>query len=115
MRATLELAALFTEAGFPAGVLENDRPIDLAVLADAAAAVFALPDLRGRSADATRARRGAIHVVGPEVPSKVVADCLGIKPRAVQVLRTQTPEPLVVRAVHQQALLRTSQRLFDVA
>ena len=93
---------------FPSGAFDMDAPIDLDVLADAAAAALALADLRGRSADALRARRAAVHAAGPNVPSRPLSECLGIGVRAVQSLRTQRSEPAVIRAVEQQALLRSA-------
>jgi len=94
-------------AQFPPGVFEEDRPIDLDILAASAAAVFAIPDLRGRCLEASRARRAAIHVAGPDAPTKHLGDSLGIRPRAVQALRALPPEANVVCAVRMQALLRT--------
>ena len=91
---------------FPSGAFDVDEPLDLDVLADAAAAALALADLRGRSADVLRARRAAVHAAGPDVPSRRLSDYLGIGVRAVQHLRTQRREPSVVRAVEQQARLR---------
>jgi hypothetical protein len=91
---------------FPAGAFEETRPVDLDVLADAAAAAFALPDLRGRSTEVSRARRAAVHVAGPEVRSELLSECLGVGVRAVQSLRTLPSEPLVVLAVERQAHLR---------
>ncbi|MCW5817819.1 MAG: hypothetical protein KIT84_42855 [Labilithrix sp.] len=91
---------------FPAGAFV-ERPIDLRVLADAAAAVFALPDLRGRGDELARARRAAVHVAGKEVPTRALSEVLEIGARAVQMLRALPPELVVVRAVKLQALLRT--------
>jgi len=92
---------------FQPGVFDMDAPIDLDVLADAAAAVLALANLRGRSADTIRARRAAVHAVGPDVSSRRLSECLGIGARAVQALRSQRCEPAVIRAVERQALLRS--------
>lgn len=91
---------------YPPGVFVQ-RPIDLGVLADAAAAALALPDLQGRSLDVVRARRAAVHVAGPDVPSRKLSDCLGLGLRSIRGLRELPPEPLVVRAVWLQALSRT--------
>jgi hypothetical protein len=95
---------------FPSGTLDRHAPIELDVLADAAAAALALADLRGRSADALRARRAAVHAAGPDVSSRRLGECLGIGVRAVQFLRTQRSEPSMTRAVEQQALLRRGLR-----
>lgn len=102
-------------AQLPSGALDVEAPIDLDVLPDAAAAALALTDLRGRSADALRARRAAVHAAGPEVPSRRLSDSLGIGVRAVQSLRAQRSEPSVIRAVEQQALLRSVMRTLSDA
>jgi hypothetical protein len=91
---------------FPSGAFDVDAPIDLAVLADAAAASLAIADLRARSDDALRARRAAVHAAGAHVPTRHLSDCLGIGVRAVQSLRTLPREPAVIRAVEKQARLR---------
>ena len=98
---------------FPPGAFEAvDNPgypdLDLDVLADAAAAVLALADLRGRSADVLRARRAAVHAAGPSVSSRRLGECLGTSVRVVQSLRSQPPEPTVIRAVERQARLRSA-------
>jgi len=93
---------------FPPGALERKTPIDLDVLADAAAAALALPELRGRSAGVSRARRAAVHAAGPDVPSARLGECLGIGVRSVQVLRLGAREPALIAAVAKQALLRLS-------
>lgn len=95
-------------AHFPEGAFEQGRSVHLDVLAEAAAAAFALEDLRGRSSEATRARRAAVHAVGPDIPSELLGDSLGLRIRAVQVLRALPREVHAVRAVEQQALLRTT-------
>lgn len=104
---------------FPAGVFDDadsEGPIEHQVLADAAAAAFALPDLAGRSFEVARARRAAIHVAGPDMPTRSLVGCLGIKARAVQTLRLAPVEPRVVRAVKLQTLLRMrTAKLLDVA
>jgi hypothetical protein len=96
---------------FEPGALDmNTPPVDLDVLADAAAAVLALTDLHGRSADATRARRAAVHAAGPDVSSRRLSDCLEIGVRAVQTFRRDRCEPAIIRAVERQALLRSVMR-----
>lgn len=103
-------------AQFPAGVFEQVRPIELDGLADAACAALAIADLHGRSPSAWSARRAAIHVAGPDVADAVLGDCLALKPRVVRALRALPAEPVVVRAVRGQALLRTPvKHLTDVA
>lgn len=91
---------------FPADGFEG--AVNLEVLADAAAAALALPDLRGRSADVQRARRAAMHAAGLEVSSRRLGECLGLGIRAVQSLRKLPGEPPLIRAVQQQAALRTA-------
>ena len=93
---------------FPAEVFAQhdagDR--DLEVLADAAAAALALPNLDSRSADASRARRAAVHAMSRDVPSDVLSDGLGIGVRAIQLLRASPREVPLVRAVQMQVALR---------
>jgi len=90
----------------PAGVFD-ETPVKLELLADAAAAALAIPDLDGRCPDSLRARRAAVHAAGLDVPARLLGDCLGIGPRAVQSLRTHASEPAVVRAVEMQARWRS--------
>lgn len=91
----------------PVSLAEN-ASFDIDVLADAAAAALALPDLSGRCADSFRARRAAVHAAGPDVRSAVLADVLRIGVRAVQSMRTQPDEPFLVQAVTRQAHLRSA-------
>ena len=100
---------------FQPGAFDMAGPIDLDVLADAAAAALALVDLRGRSADTIRARRAAVHAAGPNVSSRWLSECLGIGVRAVQSLRTQPSEPATIRAVERQALLRSAMKPVSMA
>lgn len=100
-------------APFPSGVFDEDTVIDLDVLADAAAAALALPDLRGRSVDASRARRAAVHAAGQAVPSQRLSECLGIGVRAIQALRNDAREVSVIRAVEKQARLRSATKMPD--
>lgn len=95
---------------FSPGVFERSPSgaIRLEVLAEAAAAALALPDLRGRSVDVWRARRAAVHAAGPEVPSRLLGDCLGFGVRAVQAVRTLPGEPALIRAVEKQAILQAA-------
>jgi hypothetical protein len=93
---------------FPAGVFEVAAPLELDVLTEAAAAALALPDLRGLSPDAHRARRAAVHAAGPDVPTRRLGESLGLGMRAVQSLRKQEREPLLIGAVARQAHLRTA-------
>lgn len=95
-------------AQFPPGAFDEPSVIELDMLADAAAAALALPDLRGRSVDAGRARRAAVHAAGPAVSSKRLSDCLEIGVRAIQSLRTSARELPVIRAIEKQAQLRTA-------
>lgn len=95
---------------FPSVPLDQTLTIELSMLPDAAAAALALPELRGRSADVVRARHAAVHAAGHDIRAELVSDCLGITVRAVQGLRATPAEPLVVRAVERQIILRTLAR-----
>jgi hypothetical protein len=94
----------------PPGALDTAKPVNLDVLAEAAAAALAVPDSTSRSWDAVRARRAAVHAVGAEISSARLADCLGLGVRNVQILRAQPPETELVRAVAGQARLRSALR-----
>lgn len=96
-------------AHFPRGVFD-ERPIALDGLADAAAAALALPDLSGRGPDVSKARLAAVHVAGPETPTKLLAESLCVGSRAIQLLRAAPRDLRVERAVRMQALLRTPMR-----
>lgn len=90
------------------GALDGDGPIDINVLASAAAAAVAIPDLRTQSFDSARARRAAVHVAGPAVSTADLSDILQICSRAVRVLRAAPKDPALVRAVELQCRLRTT-------
>lgn len=92
-------------AALPPGLQQGD--IDLAFLADAAAAAFALADLRSRQLHAVHARRAAVHAVG-RLPVRSVADALCITPRAVHLLRLLPTDTRAVDAVRRQARLRAA-------
>jgi hypothetical protein len=92
----------------PADAFDLAASLDLDLLANAAAAALALPDLRGRSPDALRARRAAVHAAGPDVPSRHLGECLCIGVRAVQLLRKQPREAALISAVERQAALHTA-------
>jgi hypothetical protein len=96
---------------FHPDAFDAEGPLDLDVVADAAAAALALVDLRARSLDALRARRAAVHAAGPDVSSRRLSDCLGVGQRAIQSLRAQAREPVLIRAVERQAHLRCAARL----
>ena len=93
---------------FPSGALDEKASIDVEVLADSAAAALAIPDLRGRSIDVSRARRAAVHAAGPTVSTAQLSACLGIGLRGVQALRQEAREPALIAAVAKQALLRAT-------
>lgn len=94
----------------PRGVFDEAIPIALDLLADAAAAAFALPDLLGRSLDAARARRAAIQSVPRDVPSEQLAGELGVGVRLVQAARAAPLDGDAVRAIQAQARLRAVMR-----
>lgn len=78
-------------------------------LADAAAAALALPDLAGRGPVVGLARAAAIHAAGQEPGTNVLADQLGITPRAVRLVRSApAPEPALVQAVQLQLAARAA-------
>lgn len=77
-------------------------------LAAAATAAFALPDLRGRTADAARARRAAVHAAGPDVSIHDLSDALHLQRRAIKTLQALPIVATDVRAVRGQAALLAS-------
>ncbi len=97
-------------AVLPPGAFAENESFELDVLADAAAAALALPDVSGQCVDSFRARRAAVHAAGREVRGTLLSDVLRIGVRAVQSMRAQPEEPLLVRAVKLQALVRTAMR-----
>lgn len=86
--------------------LTGEPPLDaLELIASAAAAAFALPDLTGRSRDLTAARRAAVHAI-PNASPVELAMHLGVGAREIQKLRAIEPEPRAVRALQRQLILQ---------
>ncbi len=89
----------FTALGHPLGH----------VLADAAAAALALPDLDGQDAERMAARRAAIHLaLAAGLRPGRVADLLRSSVRAVQRLAASPPRLDLVRAIGLQLRLRAA-------
>lgn len=89
-------------AGLPEPAAEA---LDLDLLADAAAAAFALPRLGGRGEDDVAARIAAVHVAA-EKRSPWLAARLGTSERTVRRMRGIPADSATVRAVRLQSGLR---------
>jgi len=94
------------------GPVDLRRPIASFVrLAEAAAAAVALPDLEGRDAERSAARRAAALAVRPHLDTREIADLLGVSRRRVEQLQIGADRPRVgdalVRAVELQLRLRS--------
>lgn len=81
--------------------------IALAHLADAAAAVFALPDLQSRTSEAVLVRRAAVHAAA-EFTSFQVANALGIAERTVREIRSQAVDPTLIQTVRRAVSVRVA-------
>ena len=89
------------------GPVELEVPeVRLDLLAEAAAAALALPDLSGRRADAVAARRAAVHVAADSQTRRQTAALLGLPVDTVKRLRAQPVDPALLRAVRRQIALR---------
>ncbi len=96
----------------------NGAVANIADLATAAAAAYGVPVLRGNTSAVVQARRAAVHAMwtprvasGRERPAtRVIAEQLGIGPRAVRKLRNQPACERGVRAVTLQLRLRAAMR-----
>lgn len=95
--------------------LATEGPVPMAVLADAACAAFALPDLQRRRVEVTAAQRAAVHAAGASAPSRDLADHLGVDVRSVQRFRTEPVDESAVRAVTLQASMRSATRKLTIA
>jgi hypothetical protein len=91
----------------PAGALDIKPPFGLDLLAHAAAAAFALEDLRGRSAETVLARHAAV-LAASKAPSRELSHSLGISTRAVQRMRSRPSDLRSVHAVRGQLWLRNA-------
>ncbi|MCC6525744.1 MAG: hypothetical protein IT373_24065 [Polyangiaceae bacterium] len=83
---------------------------ELELLEDAAAAAFALPDLRGRGPEIVVARRAAVQAAGRAATAGELARLLGAGVRTVERLRLQPCGPDLVAAVRGQWRLRSGWR-----
>ena len=79
-------------------------------LADAAAALFALPDLAGKGAEAVRARVAALSIVEALWTPEASAKALGITPRAARRLALREVDALDVAALRRQLAWRETVR-----
>jgi hypothetical protein len=79
------------------------------LLAEAACAALALPDLSGRSAACSAARRAAVHVGAVErLPPSAIAEALEIgRRRLAQILVQPPPPPELLRATRIQLRFRS--------
>ena len=73
--------------------------VDLALLGDAAAAAFALPDLVGNAPQVVDARRAAVCVAQGAAHVDDIASTLGIHPRSVRRFFAHPSRPEHIRAV----------------
>lgn len=92
------------------GATDHPATLDLAVLADAAAAALALADLSGQSADVIRARTAAAHVAGRKVSAREVGACLGVSDRTIQKARATARDEHLIAAIRRQVELRAQLR-----
>ncbi len=97
----VELAAAL--GGAPDG---DSNELDWTLLADAAAAAFALPSLLGRTALAVVARRAAVHAAA-DLTAGEVASLLGLAPSSVRQARSSPIEAVFVDAVRAQLRFRS--------
>ncbi len=77
-------------------------------LADATAAVFALPCLEGNSAGAVRARVTGISLVKGEWTPASIGRTFGVGERAVRRLATLAPDPMDVQSLRRQLAWRAA-------
>jgi hypothetical protein len=84
----------------------GDERIDLALLAESAAAAFALPDLAGRGRAQHEARRAAVHAAKGVVTTAALAAALGLEARSVRRLATEACPTGDARAVRLQMGMR---------
>jgi hypothetical protein len=75
-------------------------------LADAAAAAFALPSLRGQGGETVACRCAAVHLASDQLSARSLAVALDTSVRTVRRMRLQQPDPRLVEAVARQLRLR---------
>jgi hypothetical protein len=98
----VNLVNLATEANAPTATSSAIA----ANLVSATAAALAVPDLRGRGAEAVAGRAAAVQLASPFMSSPAIASLLGIKPRQVRRLRHRTTPPGLLDAISGQLELR---------
>ncbi|MBI4955965.1 MAG: hypothetical protein HY908_28355 [Myxococcales bacterium] len=92
------------------GCVPGPEPLDLRLLADAAAAALALPDLGAHDAEAVAARHAAVHAAGPAVLARHIAQVLDTTTRTIERLRTKPCDARLLEAVRGQWRLRCGRR-----
>jgi hypothetical protein len=95
-----ELEAMFL------GTSEAGSSRDLEKLEEAAAAGFGIGSVSGRSHEACRARRAAIHAASG-LSGRELARLLGVSVDCVEAIRREPPDPPAVRAVQLQLQRRS--------
>ena len=90
-----------------AGDLEH-APSDPHVYWEATAAALGLSSFVGTSRTHQAARRAAAHLLVPSCGAATVAEVLGISQRSLRRYRGQPVEPALLRAIDQQARLRSA-------
>ena len=94
------------------GVLEE--AVHLEHLADAACAAFALPELKGRSAETVSARVAAVHAASG-CSAATIAAALDLSPQTIRRMAAMPPRASAVRAVRLQMSLRAMRPAGEVA
>ena len=75
-------------------------------LAEAAAAALGLPDLSGRRWPFRIARVAAVHAMKGKIPSKQIADQIGICVRTLRRMKHEPVDQRLVKAIRLQMALR---------
>ncbi len=88
------------------GLTSLEPAEDLAWLAEAATAALALPDLRHRSDETTRARRALAHVAGERMSRTELSGLACTSPRNLRRLCKAAPDAELMRAIQLQVALR---------
>lgn len=87
--------------------LEPMAPNEASLLAEATLAAAGLAELSGRSVEVVAARRAAVHAAAEEMTSRDLAGALRCAERTIQRMRSELPDPALVRAIQLQFSLRT--------
>jgi len=89
------------------GAWDDPVPVDhLHLVAEAAAAAYAIPTLRAPGRRGPAAIRAACGAIDPTIPPIVVATQLGVSPRTVRRARMSRVDRVAVRAVRRQTWRR---------